>query len=271
MSYGYSDKSFGGKQKKMLAASRRTRKREEREVVAAVRRDLAVGGVVRNPYNNDMYAARKRRAARNEDNHAVDVTAGAISIANCFSSAGSVAATPFVPVTGSSAWCLNQVATGDSSTTRHGKRITLTGLAIRAHIFSGTTGTTANARLVLVWDRAPNGGATIPAFASVFTEQNGVALTLLDNAPRFKILRNWLWSVNGDQDGGSQTSNTSFIVDEFVKFKNKVTLFKSGSTTAPNLADMIEGSLLLYAMGSQVAGTAAPSMQIMMRLYFKDA
>lgn len=235
---------------------------------AAVRRKVAAE-VVGSGLVRGNYAARVYRADRDKENHAKDPTAAPVAIANCFSTSGTVALTPFVPVNGSSAFCLNQVARGDASTERHGKRFSLTALAIRASIFAGSAGTTAIATMVLVWDRAPNNSATLPAFNEIFASQHSEAMTNLNNAPRFKILRRWDIPICGDEDAGAQSENTRVYLNEFIKFKNKVTKLTTADTSGV-FPDMVEGALLLYCMGSQAAGTTAPSLSIMTRLYFKD-
>lgn len=195
--------------------------------------------------------------------------ASVIAIANCFDSAGTVAGTPFAPVAATSAWCLNQVPLGNSSTTRIGRRFANTALAIRATISSGSTGTLCPCVMMLVWDRNPNQGAAIPAFNTVLTSVSPSALTNKDNAPRFKILRRWNFEVIGNQTIADLTDKSLHYVDEFVKLKNKVTLLTAADTTGL-LPDMVEGSLLLYCFSSVAAGTAAANITLSTRLYFDD-
>lgn len=198
-----------------------------------------------------------------------DSVASPLAIVNCFSNAGPVASTPFAPVAATSAWCLNQVPLGNSSITRVGRRFANTAIAMRGRVIAGTTGTISNACMVLVWDRNPNQGAAISPFTSVFTAQTPSSLTNKDNAPRFKILRRWNWSVIGNETIADLTDNSLFYFDEFVKMKNKVTLLTAADTTGL-ITDMVEGALLLYVMGDASAGTAAPTLEIQTRLYFAD-
>lgn len=199
-----------------------------------------------------------------------DSVASITGISNCFSNAGTVAPTPFAPVNGSSAFCLNQVPLGNSSVTRVGRRFANTAIALRGQVEASATTLTAVCAMVLVWDRNPNQGAAIPPFTTVFTTQDPESLTNKDNAPRFKILRRWVFNIIGNSGtAGQSTEKTTQYFDEFVKMKNKVTLLTAADTTGL-ITDMVEGSLLLYVMGDVAAGATAPNLRIQTRLYFQD-
>jgi len=216
-----------------------------------------------------VYGARVARANRMRENKTFDPVAGVTAIANCFSTNLAKAGTPFTFAQGGSAWVLNQIPIGNSSITRVGRRYSITACALRGSVFAGTTGTTACASLVLVWDRKPNNITVMPDPTAIFAVQNSSSLTNKDNAPRFKILRRWDWVINGDQDAANQCDNTQIRFDDFVKMKNKVTILTTADTTG-ELADMVEGALYLYALGDKVTGTTAPSLNIACRLYFED-
>jgi len=216
-----------------------------------------------------IYGGRVARAARMRENKTFDCTANPVTITNTFNTDGVVAPSPFAFVDATSAWCLNQVPIGNSSVTRVGRRFSCTALALRGSIYAGSTGTTALATLVLVWDRKPNNGTVIPAFATVFKSQDALSLTNKDNAPRFKILRRWDYVINGDEDAASTNETTRIRFDEFIKMKNKVTILTTADTDG-SLPDMVEGSLLLYAIGSGAKSTAQPTLRICSRLYFED-
>lgn len=210
-----------------------------------------------------------RNARGLSENQTFDSTAAIVQIANCFSTAGTVAGTPFAPVAATSAWCLNQVPLGNSSVTRLGRRLQNTAISIRAKVYPGITGTQTVAGLILVWDRNPNAGAAIPAFNTVLTSVNSMSLTNKDNASRFKILRRWNFEVVGNLTIAQLTAKSIYYIDEFVKLKNKVTLFTAADTTGL-VTNMVEGSLLLYAVGDVGAGTTAASLDIQTRLYLTD-
>lgn len=199
------------------------------------------------------------------------VTALPLALTNCFSNGGPVAVTPFAPVAATSAWCINQVPLGNSSITRTGRRFTNTAVAIRGSIVAGSTGTVNLAALVLVWDRNPNAGSVIPPFTSIFTAQVPQSLTNKDGASRFKILRRWVFEITGNQTAGQVNDDSNHYFDEFVKLKNKVTVLTTADSTGL-VTSMIEGSLLLYAMGDVAPGTSSPSLiNLQTRVYFEDA
>jgi len=200
-----------------------------------------------------------------------DAVAAQVSSINAFATDGAVAGTPFAPVAATSAWVLNQVPIGNSSITRVGRRFANTAIALRGSVLAGSTGGASVAAMVLVWDRNPNQAAAIPAFTTVFTTQHSSSLTNKDNAPRFKILRRWVWTVVGDSDAASDRVDSSlYYFDEFVKLKNKVTLLTAADTTGL-LPDMVEGALYLYLLGDAAKSTATPSMySFQSRLYFAD-
>lgn len=265
----------------IAAQTRRTRSARGAAVAGTRRSAVANAALVmaaRDVRRQEMRAIRGHNRAvalsnpRLLEHKTFDATAAPVVIANCFSNNGAVAGTPFAPVAATSAWCLNQVPLGNSSITRVGRRFANTALAVRAQITPGTTGTLAGCALILVWDRNPNQGAAIPPFTSVLATQNNVALTNKDNAPRFKILRRWAYTVAGNFTAGQLTDKSIYYIDEFVKMKNKVSLLTSADTTGL-LPDFVEGSLLLYAVGdsNNAAGTTCPTLTIMTRLYFQDS
>lgn len=219
-------------------------------------------------------ATHSSRLLEHKTFDATYATTGPVSMTRAFDSAGAVAATPFAPLNGSttvSAWCLNQVpAVNANSTSRVGRRIANTAISLRGSIVPGTGAVDAIVGLVLVWDRNPNSGTVIPAFNAVFNSQAVESLTNKDNAPRFKILRRWTWKFIGTSAATVQTDENIQYFDEFVKMKNKITLFQAADTSGL-LTAMVEGSLLLYALASNaLTGATVPTLNLQTRLYFSD-
>lgn len=180
------------------------------------------------------------------------------------------AATPFAPVAGATGGCINQVPIGTSSITRVGRRFANTAVAIRGSVNSGTTTTIAKASMILVWDRNVNQSAALPTWNAILNSQSPNSLTNKDNAPRFKILRRWDFTLAGNNaTAGQQTDCSIQSIDEFVKLRNKVTLMTAADSTGV-YPDMVEGGLLLYTTSNQVTGTTAPVFTLSTRLYFQD-
>jgi len=181
------------------------------------------------------------------------------------------AATPFAPVAASTGGCINQVPLGNSSITRVGRRLNITAVALRGQVFAGSAGVCAKATILLVWDRHPNKAANLPAWNTILTAQSPDALTNKDYAPRFKILRRWDFGVTGYQGGaGNQTSTGQHTFEEFVKLKNKVTIWDAADTTGI-VTNMLEGGLYLYWTSDEVDGTTAPLVVMQTRVYFQDS
>jgi len=179
------------------------------------------------------------------------------------------AATPFAPVAGATGGCINQVPIGNSSITRVGRRMNITAVAIRGQVFSNTNTDQSHCAMILVWDRHPNKSAALPAWNTILNQQSADSLTNKDYAPRFKILRRWDFPVCGS--AAVPTSAAQFNIDEFVKLKNKVTIWDAADTTGI-VTDMIEGSLLLYTTSDEVAaGAKAPVFYLSTRIYFQDS
>lgn len=182
-----------------------------------------------------------------------------------------VATTPFAPATNASLGCINQVPLGNSSITRVGRRLNITAVAIRGQIYSNVSSDVVKASIVLIWDRHPNKAAALPAWTTILTNQTTDQLTNKDYAPRFKILRRWDFILCGNLTAGQTTSAGGYAIDEFVKLKNKVTIWDAADTTGI-VTNMIEGSLLLGVLGDEsAASNKAPLAIFNTRVYFQDS
>lgn len=180
------------------------------------------------------------------------------------------AATPFAPVAGATGGCINQVPLGNSSITRTGRKLSITAVAIRGTIKLQAATISQKVALLLIWDRNVNQAASLPAWTAVLNSQSPNALTNKDNAPRFKILRRWDFTLSGNGGGGGYLDSSITSIDEFVKMKNKVTYFTTADTTGlyPN---MQEGALLLYLVGDSATGANCTLGTFNTRVYFQDA
>jgi len=230
---------------------------------------ITARGTRRGAHRGGHASVRSGPPARNFDKCTFDA-AQSVAIANCYSSGGPVATTPFAPVAATSAWCLNQIPLGNSSVQREGRRCALSAVAIRATIQAGITTAYANCVTLLVWDRDPNQSSALPAYNSLLNTQNSTSLTNKDYAPRFKILRRWNHYVVGNVAQVTTTNQSAYYIDAFVPLKNKETIWTAADTTGL-YPDMQKGALLLYCLSDIAPGTAAPSLLISTRVYFTDA
>lgn len=257
--------------RKFVKNTRRDYTAQRGDAAAASLKAARAAARAHNAMQNAMPAAVFQAAARQQQRLIEHKTFDSVATPVVMTTDNAVgpAATPFAPVAASTGACLNQVPLGNSSITRVGRKLTLTGVALRGNLTAGTTGTVAKVALILVWDRHVNQSAALPAWTTLLASQSPSALTNKDFASRFKILRRWEYGVMGNQTAGQVTDCSLIPVDEFVPLKNKLTIFTTADSTGL-YPDMMEGGLLLYAV-SNATGTAAPTLSIMSRVYFQDS
>jgi len=172
-----------------------------------------------------------------------------------------VATTPFLPNSGASAGCLNQVPQGNTPITRLGRKITNCHLRIRAFVPDAITSTLSTMMTwFLVWDRAPNQAAALPPWTTVFNSQNPTTLTNVSNSGRFEILRTWDFCYIY-QAGSLGTA----MIDELVDLEERSSYWTAASTTGL-YPTMQTGALLLYC----VADDNTTSSLVSTRLYYRD-
>lgn len=176
--------------------------------------------------------------------------------------AGSVLAT--VNTAGSSS-ILNLVNAGTGSYERVGRKIMLKSVRLKGKInydFDGGTSIQSGLlRMVVVWDKSPNGSQ--PAFDDIFgrTSQAGTESTEFldalkyDNTDRFQVLSDHYYSMVPDfASSNSGTMSTHY--DVFVPLKDRVTVF-SGQTGTVGISDISTGGLYVY-FRADVNGASAP-------------
>jgi len=186
------------------------------------------------------------------------------------STAVAVSASGYI-TTASSAMVLNQVPQDATSTGRVGRRLTMKAIHLRGKIVAPTLAgqNSGLVRLALVYipqmDRTVT---TMPPQTAIWTLQRPESLRVLNNASRFRILRQWTYRIAGDSD----TPTTGLEVhelDEMVKL-NLDTTWTQANTTG-SFDAMEEGGLCLYAQGDMTAGaTSSTIVAFVARLYFHD-
>lgn len=216
-----------------------------------------------------QYARPNVTAARMQEHKTFDFNPGGVGVVLTADNTIAPAATPFAPIAGATGGCINQVPLGNSSITRVGRKLNITAVAIRGEVLAGSTTLATKATMLLIWDRNVNQSAALPPWAQILNAQNPNSLTNKDNAPRFKILRRWDFEILGNRTAGQITEKGLVKIEEFIKLKNKVTIFTTADSTGI-YPDMMEGGLLLYVT-SDNAGTAAPQFVLNTRIYFQDS
>lgn len=167
---------------------------------------------------------------------------------------------------------LNTIPQDASPTSRIGKKVMMTGVAIRGWVYANTTYITQKGTLLLIYVRNNNQAATLPAIAEILVSQSSNALTNRDNASKFKILRRWDYALSGDFDTTPGGDKAVYVIEEFVKFKSPLEACWTAAGTAGTIGQFEKGSLLLVSVGTQAeAGTAYALAVGNSRVYFNDA
>ena len=158
-----------------------------------------------------------------------------------------------VPPTG---LLLNGVAQGAAMYQRVGNKIQMKGLQIRGNLLNAATCVEGCLRMVIVYDRQPNGA--LATWNTVFqmrdsagtTSSNTFAMINVDQRERFVILRDKFWHAPSvTYTGGVQTNGPSYPtdsewdVDEYIKLKGLKCTFQ-GDTSG--IASISTGSILMF-------------------------
>lgn len=161
----------------------------------------------------------------------------------------------------------NGCAQGTSAVTRAGRRTTMTSLTYLWQVsFAATTVGAAPLRLLIVYDRQPNGAA--PAALDVVLTDTITSPMNLNNSRRFKVL------VDETTDGISDAGPKSYMVKGYRTFTKK----KEGGwpcefkdTSSGTITDITTGSIysLVWQGGNLI--TAAPQNALYTRIRFTDA
>lgn len=175
----------------------------------------------------------------------------AIDIAKASYNFKNVAAPPVINL-------LNGVATGAGFFNRVGSRIEGKSLHIRGNIVNILTSVEGYMRMIVIYDRQPNGA--LPALTDILQsrDQAGTAATTsvseinLDQRDRFVVLRDKQWHVPsvtlavGVQTNGPQYPgmDQEWDINEFIKLKGLTTHFKSSSAPT-TIADINTGAIYM--------------------------
>lgn len=175
---------------------------------------------------------------------------------------------------------LNGVQVGAGFFNRVGSRIEMKNIHIRGIIENIATSISSYGRMLIVYDRQPNGAA--PAITEVLQsrDQTGTAATSsqseinLDQRDRFVILRDKQWYLppvtntanvltNGPTYPAGESENT-WEINEFIKMKGLVTHYKSSSNPT-TIADINTGAVYLLFIQNQSASTYQARVGIRVR------
>lgn len=178
---------------------------------------------------------------------------------------------------------------GASFYNRIGRKIMMRSLHLTGQIVknavAAAAGVTEYLRVLVVYDRQPNGAA--PVIADILTNYDNAGGTVtnslcsmnMNNAERFAILRDLRYTIPNQASGAAnqvpgaeavidyQTNRTN--INEFIKLKDLETHFKS--TTNPSaIGDCSTGALWVVTFGSQAAGACNFQINYTTRLRYHD-
>lgn len=204
---------------------------------------------------------------------------------------------------------INLVPAGTSASQRVGKRIKMQNILIRATFAADNNNTTAvcaatanrliaatRCSALLIYDRKPATPTNWPKPSEIFSTTGsaaaGAPLTLLDTAPRFKVLKRWDFNIGLDYNLDTVNGTTICLwgagsngsvppikaIDEMVSLHGLETEWTAGST-AGTYNEIVAGGLLLVFMGefaqdaTQITTRTAGNPYVRTlttRLYYKD-
>lgn len=148
---------------------------------------------------------------------------------------------------------LNSMASGAGSNARVGLSVVIKNCSYRFELDLGPTPVPTSGRVMLVWDKQPNGAAA--TYTQIFTTPNYLSFGLNQNFDRFVILRNQQFSL-------SPNGNQSLFFEGFAKVNMKTTY---GPAAIPN-----SGALLAIFIADQAVAANAPLISGTWRVRYVD-
>lgn len=203
------------------------------------------------------------------------------------------------PVNASTATCtlnstmyiqaLNVCQAGSAFYNRIGNEIEMKSLHLVGQVIANgaaSTGVNEYLRIMLIYDRQPNGA--YPVLADILsnydnngtTSSSSYAMTNPNNKDRFQILMDDRLSISNNITTVATQQNTAYVIDyiknevnisRYVKLKGLMTRFKT-STSPSVIGDISTGALYLVGIGNQAAGANGAGYQFLFnsRLKYTD-
>lgn len=205
----------------------------------------------------DAAAARRRRAPVSRRSLAQTATrdVGYVDLAYAAYACDTTGSVTLIPT----------IAQGSTVNQRIGKKAILKSLQIRGTVYNGSTTSTSDCAVLIVYDRQPTG--SLPAVTDILDSANSRSFNNDVNSDRFKIIRRWDFELIG-ASGTPTTGLEAMSADAFVSL-NLPIQFKAVGTGAIN--DIALGALYLVTVGNNAAGTSASSAGLGFRTRFMDA
>lgn len=163
---------------------------------------------------------------------------------------------------------LNPCAQGTTALTRAGRRTTMLSMEFRfAASFAATSAGASPVRLLIVYDRQPNGA--LAATTDIVVLDSLDSMMNLNNSRRFKVIVDELYS-DGLSTGGPQCFYTKGFRDFTAKGTKKGLDCEFKDTSAGDITDILTGAFISLVWQNGNIITAAPTNALYTRIRFAD-
>lgn len=158
---------------------------------------------------------------------------------------------------------LNGLVPGTGASQRIGTKISIKSIELRYKCISTlTTGASQLMRVLLVLDHQPNGVAL--SLLQVLVTVDTFSPRSLANRARFKLLHDKTHSISA-----SGQDNTTLYNKIYMQFKKPIVV-EYNIGVAGNIGDIVNSSIYVIAIGSEVAGPTAGTTQGFSRIRYID-
>lgn len=158
---------------------------------------------------------------------------------------------------------LNIVPQGNTVNSRIGKKLRCMRLQLKGRMVQGAGAVSygSQVRLAVVWDREPDKAALVPVAGSdIYLSTDAASLTNRDNAPRFRILKEEMFTFPENQvalGAGAAADDSIQHFEWFMNFSRKdLEVIWTKADTTGAVAAMIKGDLLFVIQCSQTIANA---------------
>lgn len=152
--------------------------------------------------------------------------------------------------------CVNTIPTGTGVGGFTGNQVSIKSAAYRFELDLGTTPVATSGRVLLIWDKQPNGA--LAAFTDIFAFPNYLSFANVNTRERFVILRN-------DQFSLSPQGDQSIFIERFVKINMTTTFTNNSAGTVPQT-----GALLIVFIADQATAANQPRIAGNIRVRYYD-
>lgn len=158
------------------------------------------------------------------------------------------------------------VAMGSGASNRVGRTILLRGINFRGQVMAKTATSTDKPVFLVVYDNRPTD--SLPTITQILESSHPSAQNNAENSSRFRIIRRFVWNIDGTSAG--DTADSSHLFEEYVDLKGKKTEYATASGGTGAIGDIQKGALYFVASGFRGTGTSATEIYFTARLQFVD-